>query len=258
MPAPENRLKSALQSGKLQFGMWLALASPTVAEMAAGCGFDWCLIDAEHGPNSIPLILAQLQAMGTQKTSAVVRVPIGEEWMLKQVLDLGAQTVLVPMVETGEQAAGLVQAVRYPPAGRRGLGSALARASGYNAIADYPDTANDQICLIVQAESRAAIENIDDIAETPGVDAVFIGPYDLSADMGYLGQPEAPEVMQAIEHAIGRIRRAGKAVGLLDFNPEHIAAWQRRGVTFLAVQSDVTALGSVLREIAKSTRAKLA
>ncbi len=252
MPAPVNRLKAQLLDRQLQKGLWMGLASASVAEMASRAGFDWCLIDAEHGPNDLITIQSQLQAMNGAEAEAVVRVPAAEDWMLKQVLDLGAQNVLIPMIDTAEQAADAVAACRYPPDGKRGLGSALARASGYNAIPDYPATANDQICVMVQAESRAAIDNIDAIAGTEGVDVVFIGPADLSADMGYLGQLDAPEVEEVIAHAIARIRAAGKVAGIVLFNPDDFPRYIDLGISFLGMGSDVTSLAAALRDLARS------
>lgn len=252
MPAPLNRLKANLLEGKLQKGLWMGLASATAAELASRAGFDWCLIDAEHGPNNLVTIQAQLQAMNGAPATPVVRVPVAEDWVLKQVLDLGAQNVLIPMIDTADQAAKAVAACRYPPQGARGLGSVLARASGYSAIPDYAETANDQICVMVQAESKAAIENIDAIAATEGVDVVFIGPADLSADMGFLGQPDAPEVEEAIAHAIGRIRAAGKVAGIVMFNPAEVPRYIDLGVGFFGVGSDVTSLANSLRDLARS------
>ncbi len=258
MPAPSNPLKAALAAGKVQTGCWLALSSPGAAEIASTAGFDWCLIDGEHGPNLLPEMLSQLRALAQGGAQPVIRVPAGEPWMLKQVLDLGAQTVLVPMVESGEEAERLARAVRYPPHGIRGLGSALARASGYNAIPDYLLTANDEVCLILQAESRRAIENIDEIAGTEGVDCVFIGPADLAADMGHIGNAAAPEVVEAIDHAVARIRAAGKAAGILAFDPEVAVRQVRNGVQFIGVTSDVTALAQTLRAAAARARSAFA
>lgn len=255
MPAPENKLKKALGNGEMQIGLWLGTAHPMLAEIAASAGYDWCLIDGEHGPNDVPTILAQMQAMSGGDASVVVRVPTGEDWLLKQVLDIGAQTVMVPMVETADQAAAMVRAVRYPPDGVRGLANSMIRASGYNAIADYPATANDEICLIVQVESARAIENIDTIAATEGVDVVFIGPADLSADMGHLGNPAAPEVVAAIKHAAGRIRAAGKAVGIIGGG--ELTTMRDIGVTFLGVGADVPILAAALRGLAKGAREEL-
>ena len=255
MPAPENKLKKALANGEMQIGLWLGTAHPMVAEIAASAGYDWCLIDGEHGPNDVPLILSQLQAMNGAAASAVVRVPIGQDWLLKQVLDIGAQTVMVPMVETADQAAAMVRAMRYPPDGARGVGNTMVRASGYNAITDYATTANDEICLIVQVESATAIENIDAIAAVEGVDVVFIGPSDLSADMGYTGNAAAPEVKAAIKHAVERITAAGKAAGIIgggDF-----VEMRDLGVTFLGLAADVSLYAQAVRELARETRERL-
>jgi len=250
MPAPRNRLKAALARGELQVGLWLGMTHSVSAEIAAGAGFDWCLIDAEHSPNTLPEIRAQLQAMAGGSASPVVRVPQGEPWIVKQVLDLGVQSVLVPMTDTATQARRMVQAMRYPPEGVRGVGAGLARASGYGGIDGYVSSANDQMCLLVQAESREAIENIDEIAGTDGVDGVFVGPADLSASMGHLGHLDAPEVVEAIDHAIDRIRAAGKAAGIIDFDPAAARRWAGKGVTFLGVGSDVTTLARGLRALA--------
>ncbi|MFQ6548187.1 HpcH/HpaI aldolase family protein [Aestuariibius sp. 2305UL40-4] len=249
MPAPKNLLKFALARGDVQHGLWLALASASVAELAGGAGLDWCLIDAEHGPNTLTTIQAQLQALAAQNCPAVVRVPAGDEWILKQVLDLGCQSVLVPLVHSAEEARAAASAVRYPPQGARGMGAALARASDYSRITDYVATANDQICLLVQAESAAAIEAIDDIAAVDGVDGVFIGPADLSADMGYPGRPDAPEVERAIDHAITRITAAGKAAGIITFDPNRFAEYREKGVTFLGVGGDATILSDALARL---------
>jgi len=257
VPAAENKLKAKLAGGGLQFGVFLDFASPMVAEIAAGAGFDWCLIDAEHGPSDVPLIQAQMMAMAASGTPVAVRVPVGQPWVLKQVLDLGAQTVLVPMVDSAGQAAELARAMRYPPAGNRGLAAGIVRASGYDAIPDYMHTANDQICLMVQAESRAAVENTDAIAATEGVDCIFVGPSDLAADMGHPGNPGAPEVVEAIAHVIARTQAAGKAAGMFCLNPEQFAQYRDMGVAVMAVSSDVTTLASGLRAQAARARDSL-
>ncbi len=254
MKTPENKLKTALQAGKLQHGLWLATASPVVAELAGGAGFDWCLIDGEHGPNTVPQMLSQVQALAGTGTAVVIRTASAEVWMVKQALDLGVQTVLVPMVDNAAKAAEMARAMRYPPDGIRGMGAALARASGYGAIADYPHTANAQMCLLVQAESAAAVTNIDAIAATKGVDGVFVGPADLSADMGYPGQPDHPEVDKAIDHLIARTLAAGKIAGIITFDETRFARYATQGVTFLGVGGDVTVLGSALRGLARRVK----
>lgn len=255
MPAPQNTLKAALARGEMQIGLWLGLASGAVAELAAGAGFDWCLIDAEHGPNTLPTIQAQLQAIAGRGAAPVVRVPVGEDWVIKQVLDLGVQSVLVPMVDTADQARAAVRATRYPPDGVRGMGAALARASDYGRTTDYVSSANDQICVMVQAESAAAVRNIDAIAAVSGVDCVFVGPADLSADMGFPGNPGHPEVVAAIEHLIARTRAAGKAAGIIVFDPAQFAGCVRLGVTFLGTGGDATVLSRALVALAGQARA---
>jgi 4-hydroxy-2-oxoheptanedioate aldolase len=170
--------------------------------------------------------------------------------MVKQVLDIGAQNILVPMVESGEQAAELVRAVQYPPKGVRGVGSALARASKFSAMPDYLTTADDEICLLVQVENRAGMAALDDILAVDGIDGVFVGPADLAADMGYIGKPGTPEVQEAIAGAIPRILKAGKAAGILATDPAAIDTYADLGVTFLAVGIDVTLLAGAARSLA--------
>ena len=183
MPAPHNRFKRALLSGQRQLGLWVALANPISAELCARAGFDWLLLDGEHGPNDVRSILHQLQAVSAYPGSPVVRIPVADATHIKQMLDIGAQTLLVPMVDTPDQAITMAKAMRYPPLGTRGIGAALARASGFNLIPDYLQTADAEVCLLVQAEARKSIENLEAIAATEGVDGVFIGPSDLAADM---------------------------------------------------------------------------
>lgn len=239
MSAPTNTFKHAISDGQAQIGLWVALTNPYAAEICGGAGFDWLLIDGEHAPNDIPLLTAQLQALSASPAHAAVRVPIGEPWLIKQVLDIGAQTLLVPMVESGEQARALVKAVRYPPHGIRGVGAALARASAFNRIPDYLQTADDEICLLLQVENRAGLDALDDIASTDGVDGVFIGPTDLAADMGYIGQPGAAEVQTEVEAAIGRIHAHGKPVGILTANRSLARRYLELGASFVAVGSDI-------------------
>lgn len=254
MQNPENKLKTALIAGQLQQGLWLASASSAVAELAGGVGFDWCLIDGEHGPNTVAQMLPQLQALAGTGTPAVVRVAAPEVWMIKQALDLGVQTVLVPMVDDAAKAAEMARAMRYPPDGIRGMGAVLARASRYGAIGDYPHSANEQVCLMVQAESAAAVDNIDAIAATPGVDGVFVGPADLSADMGYPGQPDHPKVEAAIDHLIARTVAAGKIAGIITFDRSRFAEYAAKGVTFLGLGGDMVVLRTALEELLQSSR----
>ena len=254
----KNTLKTALASGDMLTGIWLNMASEAAAEMAGGAGFDWALIDGEHAPYDISAIQAQLRALAGFDISPVVRVPVGEAWVIKQVLDLGVETLLVPMVDSAEQAAAMVAATRYPPHGIRGVGAAVARASGFGRDTGYIAQVNDRICLMVQAESVAALDNLDAIAATDGVDSVFIGPSDLAADMGHPGNPDAPAVQAAIKDAITRIRAAGKVPGILDFNPDRFQMYRDLGVGFLAVTADVILLRAAMQERAAlvATRVK--
>ena len=250
MQTPVNTLKKTLKSGQVQRGIWLTSGTGILAELAGTAGFDWCLIDGEHGPNTVSEILPQLQALAISGTPAVVRVANAEAWMIKQVLDLGCQTVVVPMVDDAQTAKAMARAMRYPPQGNRGMGASLARATGFGAVADYPHTANDQVCLLVQAESAQAVENIDAIAAIEGVDGVFVGPADLSADMGYPGQPDHPEVEAAIDHLIARTVAAGKIAGIITFDETRLTEYAEKGVTFLGVGGDMMVLGSALRGLA--------
>ena len=250
MPAPKNEFKAALARGERQIGCWLGLANPYSAELMGTAGFDWLLIDGEHAPNDLRSIMAQLQVLEASSSQSVVRLPIGETWMIKQVLDIGAQNLLVPMVESAEQAAQLVRAVRYPPEGVRGVGAALARASRFSGIPDYLTTADAEICLLVQVENRAGLAALDGILALDGIDGVFIGPSDLAADMGHIGKPQTEEVQDAIADAVVRIKQAGKAAGILATDPETTAKYAGLGVTFLAVGLDVTLLAGAARELA--------
>jgi len=248
--APENLFKANLRAGKPQIGLWLGLANAYTAELCAGAGFDWLLIDGEHAPNDVRSILAQLQAVAAYGAHPVVRPPIGETYLIKQILDVGAQTLLIPMVETAEQAAGLVAAVRYPPKGVRGVGSGLARASRFNRAPNYLQTADDQVCLLVQVESRRGLDNIEAIAATDGVDGVFIGPSDLAAAFGHLGNPGHAEMQAAIEQGIARILAAGKAPGALIADEALSRRYLSQGALFMAVGTDVALLVKATESLA--------
>ena len=251
MSAPVNRFKESLRSGQPQIGLWLGLGSAYAAEICATMGFDWVVVDGEHAPNDIRSTLEHLQAIAPYPVHPVVRPPVGETHILKQLLDIGAQTVLVPMVDTAEYARELVAATRYPPAGVRGIASALARAARWNSVPNYVRTANEQICLLVQVESRRGLENLDAIAAVDGVDGVFIGPSDLAADLGHPSDIRAPEVVSAIEGAIQRIRSAGKAPGFLETDPKLARRYLSLGCAFLAVGLDVDLLCRAGRGLAE-------
>lgn len=249
MPAPKNKLKAALKAGQLQTGLWLSLANSYSAEIMGGVGFDWLLIDGEHAPNDIQTIMQQLQALRSSESSVLVRPPIGDPRLIKQVLDVGAQSLLIPMVESGAQAELLVRSVRYPPRGIRGVGATVARASHFGSIPDYATTADDEILLMLQIENRAGLAALDDIASTDGVDCIFIGPADLSADLGYLGNPGAPEVRAVIEDAIRRIRSHGKPVGIFMMDPAMARQYIDLGVTFVAIGVDALLMVKGARDL---------
>lgn len=255
MPVPVNPFKRALAAGQIQFGCWLGLANSFSAEMMAQSGFDWLVIDGEHAPNDLRSTLGQLQVIAATDAHAVVRVPVGETYMLKQVLDAGAQTVLVPMVETADQARQLVRDVTFPPHGDRGVGYALGRASRFGTIADYGTTADAQICLLVQVENRRGLAALDEILAVDGVDGVFIGPADLAADMGHIGRADHPDVQAAIMEALARIRAAGKAPGILSTQDQMTNDALAAGAQFVAVGADVLLLGSAARALADKWQA---
>jgi 4-hydroxy-2-oxoheptanedioate aldolase len=241
MQTPTNPFKQALAERRPQIGLWLGLASATATEICAGAGFDWLLIDGEHAPNDLGTVLHQAQVIaGYPGVHAVARVPLGAghvgQMLIKQYLDLGVQTLLVPMVDTAEQAAEVVRSLRYPPQGVRGM--AGTRASRWGRYPGYPAEANAQVCLLVQAETQRAMDHLDAIATTEGVDGVFIGPADLSASMGHVGNAAHPDVQAAIENAIGRITAAGKAAGILSTDEAQARRYLALGATFVAVGLD--------------------
>jgi len=250
MQTPDNRFKQALARGETQIGLWLGLADAYSAELCAGSGFDWLLIDGEHAPNDLRSMLATLQAVAPYPAHPVVRVPEGSTALIKQVLEIGATTLLVPMVDSAEQARALVRAVRYPPQGVRGVGSGLARSSRWNAYPNYAREANDRVCLLVQVETVAGLAELDAIASVEGVDGVFIGPADLSASMGYLGRPMHPNVRNAIDAAIATILRCGKAPGILCTDEALARHYLGLGARFVAVGVDATLLANATRALA--------
>ncbi|WCD77742.1 4-hydroxy-2-oxoheptanedioate aldolase [Pseudomonas sp. TUM22785] len=250
MPTLINTFKQRLLAGDAQIGLWLGLADPYCAELAANAGFDWLLIDGEHAPNDLRSLLGQLQAVAPYPSQPIIRPPIGDPVLIKQLLDIGAQTLLVPMVDSAAQAAELVRAMRYPPSGIRGVGSALARASRWNSVPGYLDQADEQMCLLVQIENLDGLAALDAIAATEGVDGVFIGPADLSAAMGHRGNPGHPEVQAAIEDAIARIRRAGKAAGILSADETLARRYLELGCAFVAVGVDTSLLMKSLQALA--------
>lgn len=250
MNTPVNVFKQRLRFAEPQIGLWLGLTDPVCAEISAGAGFDWILLDGEHAPNDIRSLLALLQAVAPYPVHPIVRVPSGDVSVIKQVLDIGAQSLLVPMVETAEQARQLARAVRYPPHGIRGVGTALARAARWNRVTDYFQRADEEVCLIVQVETGRGLQELDDIAKVEGVDGVFIGPADLAASLGHLGNPGHAEVQAAIIDAFGRIQRAGKAAGCLSADETLARSFVAAGCRFVAVGTDTVILANATRSLA--------
>jgi 4-hydroxy-2-oxoheptanedioate aldolase len=249
MDLPRNTFKQALHARQLQIGLWLGLADAYSAELLAGCGFDWLALDAEHAPNDVRSVLSQLQALAPYPVQAVVRTPSDDVTLLKQYLDVGAQTLLVPMVESAAQGARIVAATRYPPAGIRGVGSALARASRWNLIGNYLRDSSRELCVLVQVESMAGLEALPAIAATEGIDGVFFGPADLAGSMGLLGQPTDARVQAAIRQGIQAVRGAGKAAGVLAVDADVARNYLDAGATFVAVGVDTSLLLRAARQL---------
>ncbi|MEU7143394.1 HpcH/HpaI aldolase/citrate lyase family protein [Nocardia sp. NPDC046473] len=244
MPIRLSRtLRDALAAiDRPMYGGWITTGSAVVAEIMAGSGLDWVLIDMEHAPNGLESVLAQLYAVSGYAVTPVVRVPVGDIVVIKQVLDLGAQNILVPMISTAEQARDVAAAAQYPPIGRRGVGSALARSARWNRVDGYLAHGADHVSVFVQIETVEGVENARAIAETPGIDGVFVGPSDLAAAMGLLGQQTHPDVTAQVRRAFAEVVAAGKPVGVNAFDPEQAAVYAHHGATFVLVGADVTVL----------------
>ena len=245
-----NAFKQALAARRPQIGLWLSMAQAYSAEVCATAGFQWLLIDGEHAPNELTSTLQQLQAVAPYPSHPVVRAVNADKDGIKKLLDIGVQTLLVPMIDTAEQAAAVVAATRYPPHGVRGVGAAVARASRWGLRRHYLDEADGETCVLVQAETVTALRNLASICAVDGVDGVFIGPADLSAAMGQRGNPGHPEVQAAIEGAIARIQRAGKAAGILSADEKLARRYLELGARFVAVGVDTSLLMRSLRELA--------
>ncbi len=242
MDMPKNHFKQKLRQGQWQVGLFVGLASGYSMEILAGAGFDWLVIDAEHSPNNPASVLPQLQAAAPYPVQLLVRPMNHDPALIKQYLDIGAQTLLLPLVDNAAQARDLVRAVRYPPEGIRGVAASLARAAHGNGVKDYVKHANAEVCLVVQVETRRGLENIDAILAVDGVDGVFIGPADLAASLGHLGEAGHPEVRTAIEDALRRIAAAGKAAGVFVTDPALAKHYRACGASFIAVGGDTTLL----------------
>ena len=238
MDLPRNAFKHALRAGRAQIGLWSSLASNYSVEVIAGAGFDWLLLDTEHSPNDLESLLTQLQAAAPYPSHPVVRVPWNDMVAIKRVLDVGAQSLLVPYVSTAAEAAAAVSFVRYPPAGVRGV-AGTTRASRFGRVKDYAQRAHEEICLLVQVETQQALDNLEAICAVDGIDGVFIGPADLHASLGHAGEIAHPKVKPLIDGAIRRIRKCGKAPGILTANEADARHWLDCGALFVAVGADV-------------------
>lgn len=258
MPDPSevpsrNPLKRALAKGQRVIGVWSALASPIVAEILAGAGFDWIVIDGEHAPNDIPSLAGQLQAMRGSAVEPIFRVPWNDMVIIKRALDVGARTLIVPFVQSAEEARRAATATLYPPRGVRGV-AVVVRASDFGRTPNYLANAHQDTCLLVQLETRAALKEIEAIAKVDGVDGMFIGPSDLAADMGHLGNPAHPDVQAAVKDAAARIRAAGKPAGTLVRTVEDAERMFEWGFTFVAAGIDVAILARNAEALAEKLR----
>lgn len=238
MELPQNTFKRALKAGKAQIGLWSSLSSNYTVEVIAGAGFDWILLDMEHSPNDLESALTQLQAAAPYPSHPVVRVPWNDMVTIKRLLDIGAQSLLVPYVSTPTEARQAVSYTRYPPGGVRGV-AGTTRATRFGRVKDYARRAQEEICLLVQVETQQALDSIEAICGTDGVDGVFIGPADLHASLGYAGEIANPKVKPLIDDAIRRIRKAGKAPGILTPSEADARHWLECGALFVAVGADV-------------------
>ena len=257
MQIPINHFKKNLAANKRQIGLFLGLGDAYIAEILAMAGFDWLLIDGEHGPNDVRSIRDQLQTLAAYADQqVVVRLPDHNTATIKQVLDIGAQTLMIPMIETSRQAENMVKAMRYAPNGIRGVGTAMARAARWNSVEDYFGQADAQMCLIAQIESVAGIRNLVDISNVDGVDAVFIGPSDLAASMGHLGNPSHPEVKQAVAKAISDIAKVGKAAGVFSADPSVAEEYEALGASFILVGVDALLLRKSATALANKFKGK--
>jgi 4-hydroxy-2-oxoheptanedioate aldolase len=250
MDLPLNNFKRAIQAGRQQIGLWVALANSYSAEIVAGSGFDWLLVDGEHSPNDPPTVLPQLQAIAAYPTtSAIVRPAWNDKVLIKRYLDIGVQTLLVPYVQTEEEALAAVAATRFPSAGVRGVAS-VTRASRFGRVSHYANRAHEEICVLVQIETREGLDNLEKIALVEGVDGVFIGPADLAAGLGHLGNPQHPDVQAAIKDAIGRIRACTKPAGILATDDDTVRRYIEWGTTFTAVGLDAMILARETEKLA--------
>lgn len=250
---PANSFKSRLKAGEVQIGLWSSLADPTVSEILAGCGYDWMMLDLEHSTASPADALAWLRMLAAYPVSPVVRPGWNNPVEIKKLLDAGAQTLLIPFVQNAEEARQAVAAITYPPAGIRGV-SGITRATRFGAVQGYAQRANEELCLLVQVETRTALDNLEEIATTPGVDGVFLGPADIAASFGHVGQPSHPEVKAAILDAMARLKALGVPSGILSLDQAFLQEARGAGAAFVAVDVD----SGMLRRAACARRAEWA
>jgi len=235
---PRNTFKRALAEGRQQIGLWSSLSSNYTVEVIAGAGYDWILLDMEHSPNDLESLLSQLQAAAPYPAHPVVRVPWNDTVTIKRVLDVGAQSILIPYVSTIAEAKAAVAATRYPPVGVRGV-AGTTRASRFGRVQGYAKKAHEEICVLVQVETRQALDNLEGICEVEGVDGVFIGPADLHASLGHTGETSNPAVVPLMEEAMRRVRKAGRAPGYLSPVEADAKRMLSAGALFVAVGADI-------------------
>jgi len=257
MKIRQNTLKQQLYAGKKQYGIWNGIVDSYAAEICAGAGFDWVCIDGEHAPFDLRTMLHNMQAIQLHEVPAIVRIPSVDSVLMKQLMDAGAQNILVPMLETGDQAELIAKAMAYPPKGFRGVGTALARAAQWNRVNDYFKFANEQMCCIGQLESIKGVDALDDILEVQGLDVVFLGPADLGATMGYLGQPGHPQVVSLVKDCIKRIVKAGKIAGFLTGSKPLIEEYTNIGALMIGVGVDTILLAKATRNLAEVYKGEL-
>lgn len=248
-----NSFKAGLVAGARQVGLWNSLCSTVALDVVADSGFDWILIDTEHAPNDLRDVLGLLQVMERSSATAIVRPPANDPVVIKRLLDIGAQSLLVPFVQTGAEAEAAVAATRYPPAGIRGV-TASGRASRYGRVPGYAASAAHQICVLVQVETGEALQRLEEIAAVDGVDGVFIGPADLAASLGHIGEPGHPFVQEAIRAGLEKLAELGKPSGILARNEDDADRYLEWGASFIAVGSDVGLLANAADRLARRFR----
>ncbi|MGR3463428.1 HpcH/HpaI aldolase family protein [Limimaricola sp.] len=254
METPKNRFKTALREGRQQIGLWNMISGPLVPEALSGLGYDWVVIDTEHSPTDVSDVLPALQAMAAEPmTSAVVRPAWNDPVIIKRLLDFGAQTLLIPYVQSAEEARAAVAATRYPPVGMRGV-AGLHRATRYGRIGDYTARAHEETCVLVQVETKSALDRLEEIAGVEGVDGVFFGPADLSASLGHPGQLDHPEVVAALMDGIDRLKAMGVPSGILSLDPDFARACIARGTGFTAVGIDASLMLGAARDLLERFR----